>query len=64
MEDKKKEEDVKEEKNSNNTKSDTFRVKIGTVGNFMLAAFAILIIGTGALTYYLIHSAKNDNQAS
>lgn len=60
MEDKKKEEDVKEEKNSNNTKSDTFRVKIGTVGNFMLAAFAILIIGTGALTYYLIHSAKND----
>lgn len=60
MEDKKKEEDIKEEKNSNNTKSDTFRVKIGTVGNFMLAAFAILIIGTGALTYYLIHSAKND----
>ena len=36
------------------------KLKIGTVGNFILAALAILIVGTGALTYYLIHTAKED----
>lgn len=48
--------------NSNTEKenTETLKLKIGTVGNFVLAAFIILIIGTGALTYYLIHSAKND----
>ena len=40
--------------------TENFRVKIGTVGNFVLLAFIILIIGTGSLTYYLIHTAKND----
>lgn len=40
--------------------NETFKIKIGTVGNFVLLAFVILIIGTGALTYYLIHSAKDD----
>ncbi|HIT71694.1 MAG TPA: hypothetical protein IAD08_07260 [Candidatus Scatovivens faecipullorum] len=49
------------------TKSETvknehepIKLKIGTVGNFILAALAILIVGTGALTYYLIHTAKED----
>ena len=45
---------------SNSEKKETTKLKIGTVGNFILAAFIILIIGTGALTYYLIHSAKED----
>lgn len=44
----------------NEDSSDTLKVKIGTVGNFVLLAFIILIIGTGGLTYYLIHSAKDD----
>lgn len=51
-------ENVVTEKNEDS--SDTLKVKIGTVGNFVLAAFIILIIGTGGLTYYLIHSAKDD----
>lgn len=42
------------------TEAETLKVKIGTVGNFVLLAFVILIIGTGGLTYYLIHSAKDD----
>ncbi len=42
------------------TEKENFRVKIGTVGNFVLFAFIILIIGTGSLTYYLIHTAKDD----
>lgn len=36
------------------------KYKIGTVGNFLLAMLIILIVGTGSLTYYLIHSAKED----
>lgn len=36
------------------------KMKITTLGNFVLAALVVLIIGTGALTYYLIHSAKDD----
>ena len=39
---------------------ETSKVKVGTIGNFILTFFVIIIIGTGALTYYLIHSAKND----
>ena len=46
--------------NENTEKKDTLKIKVGTVGNFVLLAFIILIIGTGALTYYLIHSAKDD----
>ena len=57
-------EEIQEEKNMNNEKKDTekenLKIKLGTVGNFVLVAFIILIIGTGALTYYLIHSAKDD----
>lgn len=64
MEDNKKQETEKEEKKitSSSTKKefDTVKLKLGTVGNFVLAAFIILILGTGALTYYLIHSAKDD----
>ena len=64
MEDNKKQENIKEEKVSNSSspkkEDDTLKLKIGTVGNFVLAAFIILIVGTGTLTYYLIHSAKND----
>lgn len=64
MEDNKKQETEKEEKNSINSspkkENDTVKLKIGTVGNFVLTAFIILIVGTGTLTYYLIHSAKND----
>lgn len=43
-----------------NAEAEIIKIKLGTVGNFVLLAFTILIIGTGALTYYLIHSAKDD----
>lgn len=33
---------------------------IGTVGNFILTALVILIVGTGALTYYLVNNARKD----
>lgn len=46
--------------NKEKTKQEPTKIKIGTVGEFILVAFIILIIGTGALTYYLIHTAKND----
>lgn len=51
-----------EEKQANEEikQKENLKVKIGTVGNFVLLAFIVLIIGTGALTYYLIHSAKDD----
>lgn len=50
-----------EENNENSkTEQESIRVKLGTVGNFILAALVILIVGTGALTYYLIHTAKED----
>ena len=46
--------------NANKSEKDNLKIRVGTVGNFVLAAFIILVIGTGALTYYLIHSAKDD----
>ncbi len=46
--------------NKTEDSNENFKIKLGTVGNFVLVAFIILIIGTGALTYYLIHSAKDD----
>ena len=53
--------EIEEKQESENTEQkDNLKVKIGTVGNFVLLAFIVLIIGTGALTYYLIHSAKDD----
>lgn len=57
---KEQEKKIEEKKDSVKTENETVKLKIGTVGNFMLAAFVILIIGTGGLTYYLIHSAKAD----
>ena len=60
--DKKKEETI-DEKNESVEKeenAETFKMKIGTVGNFVMLAFIILLIGTAALTYYLIHAAKDD----
>jgi len=41
-------------------KKENARLKVGTIGNFILSFFVVIIIGTGALTYYLIHTAKND----
>lgn len=61
--------EIKESK-ENNKKEDTQvnkigenernNIKLGTLGNFVLAAFIVIVIGTGALTYYLIHTAKAD----
>ena len=51
-------EDIKKENIEN--EPETVKVRIGTVGNYVLAIFVVLIIGTGSLTYYLIHSAKED----
>lgn len=48
------------QKNQENNVAEKGKLKLGTLANFVLAAFIILIIGTGALTYYLIHSAKDD----
>lgn len=58
--DKKEIEEKEKNKNENDNQKENLKIKIGTVGNFVLVAFVILIIGTGALTYYLIHSAKDD----
>lgn len=58
---KNKEKEIKQRTETENKESqETVKIKLGTVGNFVLAAFVILIIGTGALTYYLIHTAKED----
>ncbi len=58
--DKKEIEEKEKNENENDNQKENLKIKIGTVGNFVLVAFVILIIGTGALTYYLIHSAKDD----
>lgn len=58
--DKKEIEEKEKKENENDNQKENLKIKIGTVGNFVLVAFVILIIGTGALTYYLIHSAKDD----
>ena len=47
------------EKNKNEH-HETTKIKLGTIGNFILTFFIIIILVTGALTYYLIHTAKND----
>ena len=41
-------------------KKTEFKTKMGTVGNFLLAMLIILILVTGSLTYYLIHSEKEN----
>lgn len=56
-----KETEKKEQSEANQlNSSEKSKIKLGTLANFVLAAFVVLIIGTGALTYYLIHSAKDD----
>lgn len=52
--------ETKEESFVKNNESEPIKIKIGTVGNFIFAAFIVLIIGTGALTYYLIHQEKEN----
>lgn len=56
----KKEQSEEKEKKFEFAKSDkeNMKLKLGTVGNFVLIAFIILIIGTGGLVYYLIHNEK------
>ncbi len=54
MDEKKSEEQNKKEQNQNQNK-----VRVGTVGEFILIILAIIIIGTGAFTYYLIHREKD-----
>ena len=61
--DKEKKEEKKETKEESfvkNNESEPIKIKIGTVGNFILTAFVVLIIGTGALTYYLVHQEKEN----
>lgn len=48
----------KDSKQSNNPEK--VKVTVGTIGNYMLAFFIVLIIATGSLAYYLIHNAKNN----
>ena len=55
-----KDEIIEDSKVESNEEKENLKIKLGTVGNFVLLAFIILIVGTGALTYYLIHSAKDD----
>ena len=38
--------------------------KLGTVGNFLLIVFIILIVGTGILVYYLVNNARTNLEAS
>lgn len=57
---------IKEENNNNEIKEDIENTekRLGTVGNFLLLLFIVLIIGTGILVYYLVHNAKSDLEAS
>ena len=48
------------EKTENKEQKEKIKIKLGIVGNYVLILFVVLVIGTGALTYYLIHSAKDD----
>lgn len=53
--------DNKNENTEPKDETETSKPKIiGTVGNFVLTALIVLIVGTGALTYYLVTSARKD----
>ena len=54
--------EIKEEKVEikEETEEETIDKKIGTVGNWLLFGFVILIIITGILVYYLVHNARKD----
>ena len=45
-------------------KDDKIEKKLGTVGNFLLIVFIILIVGTGILVYYLVNNARTNLEAS
>ena len=45
-------------------KDDKVEKKLGTVGNFLLIVFIILIVGTGILVYYLVNNARTNLEAS
>ena len=45
-------------------KEDKVEKKLGTVGNFLLIVFIILIVGTGILVYYLVNNARTNLEAS
>ena len=54
--------EIKEEKVEikEETEEEKKKKKIGTVGNWLLFGFVILIIITGILVYYLVHNARKD----
>lgn len=52
--------DTEKKEETKELKESDVKYKIGTIGNFLLITLIVLIIGTGSLTYYLIHSAKDD----
>ena len=56
--------EIKEDKNEELKNEENIEKNIGTIGNFILIVFIILIIGTGVLVYYLVNNAKNDLEAS
>lgn len=56
--------EIKEDKKEEINNNEKIEKKIGTIGNFILIVFIILIIGTGVLVYYLVNNAKNDLEAS
>lgn len=45
-------------------KEDKIEKKLGTVGNFLLIVFIILIVGTGILVYYLVNNARTNLETS
>ena len=59
-ENEKKDNVTESQKGKTNENLETNKFQIATLGNFVLTAFVVIIIGTGALTYYLIHTAKDD----
>ncbi len=57
MEEKK--EEKKEENVAKVSSEKNDKVRVGTVGNWILGFFAVIIMFTGAWTYYLIHNEKD-----
>lgn len=49
-----------EEEKFTKSEDEKFKIKVGTVGNFVLIAFVILILGTAGLIYFLIHAEKDN----
>ena len=60
MKETEKRENIVEEKEKQNIKTEELKEKIGSVGNYVLVVLILLIVATGSITYYLIHTAKED----